>query len=97
MRRTPVTRLTLLIALLLSACAGPTTTQSEEDGPITLGVVWPFSNRTDQFREGIDMAVDEINAQGGLIVKQQRKPLEKTLPWPRSSAIITPTSRSPPR
>lgn len=43
---------------------------SQENGSpqaVLIGVVWPFSVKSDLFREGVIMAVEQINAAGGLL------------------------------
>lgn len=35
--------------------------------PIVIGLVWPFSAQYDQLPQGVRMAVEEINAKGGLL------------------------------
>ncbi|MCC3372460.1 ABC transporter substrate-binding protein [Cohnella sp. REN36] len=59
--------------LLLTACAHEGTARQERDrtlsrqtGDILVGVSWPFADRNDGFREGLELALDEINRQGVL-------------------------------
>ncbi len=62
----------LLLALLISSCGSRDITverakrAAQKKGDIIIGVAWPFSYTKDLFREGIDMAVAEINAGGGV-------------------------------
>lgn len=65
----------LLLLLLLVSCApeDPQTQRSRAaaaaaaDDPIMIGFVWPFSEQYDFLPQGVYMAVDEINAAGGLL------------------------------
>jgi branched-chain amino acid transport system substrate-binding protein len=41
-------------------------TQSEKPQDIVIGVAWPFATNNDLFSEGIDLAVREINENGGI-------------------------------
>ncbi|ATW28744.1 branched chain amino acid ABC transporter substrate-binding protein [Candidatus Formimonas warabiya] len=45
-------------------------TQPAEPQEIVIGVVWPFAADNDLFNEGIDLAVKEINASGGINGKE---------------------------
>jgi branched-chain amino acid transport system substrate-binding protein len=53
----------LLIAIIyfLTGC-----TKIMEPNEIIIGVAWPFASDNNQFNEGIDMAVKEINENGGI-------------------------------
>ena len=55
-----------------AACQAPElgrgVAQAAADGPITVAAVWPWGSRTMLlFGEGLQLAVDEINAAGGLL------------------------------
>jgi len=53
--------LVLALLILASGCQG---TKSSED--IAIGVAWPFESNNSLFREGVDLAVKEINQGGGI-------------------------------
>ena len=55
----------LVLFLLISGCTQPTEPQE-----IVIGVVWPFEADDTLFNEGIDLAVKEINASGGVNGKE---------------------------
>jgi branched-chain amino acid transport system substrate-binding protein len=55
----------LFLFLLLSGC-----TQPMEPQKIVIGVAWPFEGDHSLFNEGIDLAVKEINADGGVDGKE---------------------------
>ncbi|HBC91996.1 MAG TPA: branched chain amino acid ABC transporter substrate-binding protein [Pelotomaculum sp.] len=54
---------TLLVILfaLLAGCS-----DREERGDIVIGVAWPFAAQNDLFQEGVWLAADEINNNGGI-------------------------------
>ncbi len=63
----------LTLSFLVSGCDyfEDTTARRQDlatspEQPITFGVAWPFSEMNSHFREGIQMAVEEINANGGI-------------------------------
>jgi len=63
----------LLIALTASGCMGDADLAQERasraakaNGDILVGVAWPFSTTSTMFNQGIEMAVEEINAGGGI-------------------------------
>lgn len=39
---------------------------NSKDRDIVIGVAWPFSVQDDLFKEGVELAADEINARGGI-------------------------------
>lgn len=53
------------LLLLLSGC-----TQPSESREIVIGVAWPFGGDSSLFSEGVDLAVKEINASGGVNGKE---------------------------
>lgn len=63
----------MLILILLSGCSGSLEVTQERaklakpNGEIVIGVAWPFASKDDLFEEGIDLAVKEINATGGIL------------------------------
>lgn len=63
----------LLALLFLSACgpSDPATVRAERaahtEGDLVIGVAWPWAERTaGLYAEGLEMAVDEVNAAGGV-------------------------------
>lgn len=56
----------------LMASAYPTMSGAQDAETITIGVVAPFSgpgaNYGDQLRKGLDLALDEVNADGGILI-----------------------------
>ncbi|MGY4688486.1 ABC transporter substrate-binding protein [Salibacterium sp. K-3] len=62
----------VVILFLLSACAPTEETGAETNDfssgeeEITIGAAWPFESQGDQFEEGLDLAVKEINDSGGI-------------------------------
>jgi len=73
MRRTPLT-LAMLAALSLAAACAPKTVPEQRaeqarraSGDVVVGVAWPWAARHEmRFGDGIDMAVAEVNASGGI-------------------------------
>jgi branched-chain amino acid transport system substrate-binding protein len=57
--------LCLVLIFLSTGCRQP-----EEPREIVIGVVWPFAADNNLFNEGIDLAVKEINAGGGINGKE---------------------------
>jgi branched-chain amino acid transport system substrate-binding protein len=51
----------VILILCLASCK-----PSDTDKDIILGVAWPFDSDQSLFEEGIDMAVEEINREGGI-------------------------------
>lgn len=69
----------LVLSLLLAACSNwndPKTERAERaakaSGDIVIGVVWPWGGAKGSLSEGIDLAVDEINANGGVLNRKLR-------------------------
>lgn len=56
----------IIISCLVSVFLGTGCTQSEKPQDIVIGVAWPFATNNDLFSEGIDLAVREINENGGI-------------------------------
>jgi len=52
--------LLLLILFLLTMYS------NRKEGDIVIGVAWPFSVENDLFKEGVELAADEINTRGGI-------------------------------
>ncbi len=62
MRRTfRIMSLCMVLLLLVTSCG-----KSAELKDIVIGVAWPFATRNNLFNEGIDLAVQEINSNGGI-------------------------------
>ncbi len=65
--------LLLLCSLVVIACSRQTPSEERDneakdsDGPIVIGAVWPHDSFWRNMGKGIDMAVNEINAKGGLL------------------------------
>lgn len=57
--------ISLFLLFVLTGCAMPA-----EPREIVIGVVWPFEAYNNLFNEGIDLAVKEINAGGGINGKE---------------------------
>jgi len=60
----------IIMIFLLSGCTGGRDREHEvvkSSGDIIIGAVWPFSLKQDMFGEGAELAVEEINAAGGLV------------------------------
>lgn len=64
---------TVAAAVLLSGCSAKTVTEQRkayaehDEGKITFGVAWPFEKGNDLFWEGVELAVSEINGNGGVL------------------------------
>lgn len=62
--------LLLLILILLSACGSGGHVGADarvvKGDEILIGVAWPFAAHGDQFEEGLDLAIQEINQEGGI-------------------------------
>ena len=61
-----------LVLLALAACGGADDPASQRgkagDGPIVIGAAWPWEARKNVlYAQGMDLAVDEINAAGGVL------------------------------
>lgn len=63
--------LSLVALLALSGCSTleePAQPPQEAFGkPIQIGVAWPFSSKNDLFKEGVTLALDDINRDGGVL------------------------------
>lgn len=63
----------LAAAMLLGACSEPNTAEYRNafaranTGDIKLGVAWPLNDAKGTLKHGVEMALDEINAQGGVL------------------------------
>ena len=53
----------LLMSLL--SCVG-SGTEPAEPASLEFGVAWPFSTRDDLFRKGVELAIRDVNAEGGV-------------------------------
>lgn len=69
----------IAIAWMFSSCTGKTEIEIAEkrvlraqanEGDILIGVAWPFSKTSDLFREGVELAIEEVNEKGGLLGKR---------------------------
>lgn len=56
----------IIISCLVTVFLGTGCAQSEKPQDIVIGVAWPFATNNDLFNEGIDLAVKEINENGGI-------------------------------
>lgn len=61
----------LLIALLASSCSEPGSLSAQREATLgkhpedaVIGVAWPFATRNDGFKEGLELALEEINRDG---------------------------------
>ena len=62
----------MMLALALACCRSQQAREErgfplDEGGRILVGVAWPFSVKKDLYRNGVEMAIEEINAKGGLL------------------------------
>ena len=70
----------ILLMLLIWGCspvqldAESRAKAAQRSGELLVGIAWPFSVKQDHFREGVELAVQEINDQGGVLGKNV-KPL----------------------
>src|SRR5690606_29030403 len=63
-----------LALCLLAACGGPGSPAEARverarggDGPVTVAAVWPWDAHPEvRYAEGLEMAVEEVNASGGI-------------------------------
>ncbi|CAH1195524.1 Leucine-, isoleucine-, valine-, threonine-, and alanine-binding protein [Paenibacillus plantiphilus] len=69
----------IAMVVVLSGCSsdlGPDQIREKElksqSGEVVIGVVWPFAQRNDQFREGLQLALEEVNEKGVLGGKKIR-------------------------
>lgn len=56
----------IIIFCLVIVFGGTGCAQSEKSQDVVIGVAWPFAANNDLFNEGIDLAVKEINDNGGI-------------------------------
>lgn len=56
----------IIISCLVTVFLGTGCAQSEKPQDVVIGVAWPFAANNDLFNEGIDLAVKEINENGGI-------------------------------
>lgn len=68
-----------LIALALLVVCGTSDLERREKSmtatpppkaPIHIGIAWPFSEKSDHFRNGVLLAIQDINAEGGVLGRQ---------------------------
>lgn len=83
------TLLALAIAIFwCCSIAGPSTGQASaigrKDTPIYIGIAWPFSSKTDLFKNGIELAIADINRKGGVF----GRPLEAIYKNDNSEVIV---------
>ena len=78
-RRTIGVYAACLVAVMATACAGTHSVVQERadrarrsTGDILIAVAWPFSVSQDGARNGIEMAVEEVNAAGGVLGRDLR-------------------------
>lgn len=62
--QTPLLALIIIFILLFSCLAGCSGDSAAED--IVIGLAWPFSTKNSMLKEGVELAVAEINSQGGI-------------------------------
>lgn len=74
-----VTHAMLVVVAALAACAPRSVAEQRAeqaqraDGDIVIGVAWPWAARKElRFGDGVDMAVAEVNATGGVLGRQLR-------------------------
>lgn len=74
MKYYPMTFLLIVaIAIVLNGCSNQTFSEQRvafaerDQGTITFGVAWPFETGNDLFWEGVELAVSEINKNGGVL------------------------------
>ena len=53
--------LMMVLVVLATGCTG-----TKDKGDIAIGVAWPFESNNSLFREGVELAVKEINQAGGI-------------------------------
>ena len=63
-----------LVTVLMAGCSGTSDIPRQRaekakkaSGDIVIGIVWPFASKNEMYKEGVDMAVNEINAAGGIL------------------------------
>ena len=61
-----------LLCICMSGCRQPEPSRGQQqawaDGPVTIATAWPWQSRkTLLYGQGLQMAVDEINAAGGVL------------------------------
>lgn len=73
------TVIVIVLTLLLAACSGwddPKTARAKRaaaaNGDIVIGVVWPWGGAKGSLWQGIELAVEEINANGGVLQRKLR-------------------------
>ncbi|MDI6815665.1 MAG: ABC transporter substrate-binding protein [Actinomycetota bacterium] len=71
---TSLVLVSILSAMVLSGCSEPVPTKSESEETIKIGLILPMKGELEVYgvlsKRAIDLAVDEINAQGGLLGMQ---------------------------
>lgn len=75
----PWTAIVIALSLLLTACSNwddPRTARAAlaatATGDIVIGAVWPWKGAKGQLWEGVELAVEEINASGGVLKRKLR-------------------------
>lgn len=75
----PCTAIIIALTLLLAACSDwddPKTARAKRaasaEGDIVIGAVWPWGGGKGDLWQGIELAVEEINAQGGVLKRKLR-------------------------
>jgi branched-chain amino acid transport system substrate-binding protein len=73
-RSLKISRLLLVMTILaISVSCGRTASDkrairaADADGDVLIGIVWPFEKRKDLFKEGVELALEEINGSGGVL------------------------------
>ncbi|MBB6637382.1 ABC transporter substrate-binding protein [Cohnella thailandensis] len=64
----------LIVMLLIGGCAsnGNNPVRGSDKGDIVIGVGWPLASRNEGLAEGVAMAAEEINSNGGVLGRQIR-------------------------
>ena len=63
-----------LVTVLIAGCSGSRDIAQQRaekakkaNSDIVIGVVWPFASKNEMFKEGVQMAVNEVNEAGGVL------------------------------
>lgn len=62
----------ILLALLIAGCSEDGVDRGAARGDIVIGVGWPLASRNEGLAEGVKLALDEINAGGGVLGRKLR-------------------------
>lgn len=82
-KRIPAFWIWIAALLLAAGCSGETNVVEDRarsaasgDGDILIGAAWPFSTRNEGFREGLELAAEQLNGAGGVLGRPLRLVLE---------------------